>query len=79
MLAMLTPRRLIVPDLRLSEQRLSGTRYVERPRKLSPDDERAIRALAGAFSLRALAADFGVSHETIRTIRGRRVPTRQER
>jgi DeoR/GlpR family transcriptional regulator of sugar metabolism len=27
-----------------------------------------IRALAGTRSLRALAADFGVSHETIRAV-----------
>ncbi len=65
---MFIPRRLIVPDLRLSEQRPSGTRYIERLRNISPDDEHAIRARAGTRSLRALAAEYGVSHETIRSI-----------
>jgi transposase len=39
-----------------------------RPRKLTPDQEAMIRALAGTKSLRSLAAEFGVSHETIRII-----------
>jgi hypothetical protein len=43
-------------------------RYRHRPRKLTAADEAAIRALAGTRSLRALAADFGVSHETVRAI-----------
>ena len=37
-------------------------------RKLTPDQEAAIRSLAGTKSLRALAADFGVSHETVRAV-----------
>jgi site-specific DNA recombinase len=37
-------------------------------RKLSPETERQIVALAARKSLRSLAADFGVSHETIRSI-----------
>ncbi len=37
-----------------------------RARKLTPEQEKAIRALAGTGSLRSLAADFGVSHETVR-------------
>ena len=47
-------------------------RYRVRARKLTPDQEAAIRALAATKSLRSLAADFGVSHETVRAIRGRR-------
>jgi len=43
-------------------------RYRQRPRKLTPAEEAAIRALAATRSLRALAADFGVSHETVRAV-----------
>ncbi len=45
-------------------------RYARRSRKLTPADETAIRVLAGTESLRSLAADFGVSHETVRAIVG---------
>ncbi len=37
-------------------------------RRLSPEQRAAIRADAGNRTLRALAAEFGVSHETIRTV-----------
>jgi hypothetical protein len=43
-------------------------RYLSRPRKLTSEQEAAIRALAPAKSLRSLAAAFGVSHETIRVV-----------
>ena len=43
-------------------------RYARRPGKLTPTQESTIRALAGTKSLRGLAADFGVSHETIRSV-----------
>jgi hypothetical protein len=48
----------------------SSLRYHHRSRarKLTPDQEASIRALAGTKSLRALAVQFGVSHETIRTV-----------
>ena len=46
----------------------SPRRYRTRARKLTPEQESAIRALAETKSLRSLAADFGVSHETIRTV-----------
>ncbi len=49
-----------------------------RPRKLSPDQEAAIRRLAAIKSLRELAAAFGVSHETIRTVQRRELPTLTE-
>ncbi len=39
---------------------------IAQPRKLSPDQESAIHILARTKSLRAVAADFGVSHETVR-------------
>ena len=45
-------------------------RYGRRSRKLTPAQESAIRALAHTKSLRSLAADFGVSHETVRAILG---------
>jgi DNA-binding NarL/FixJ family response regulator len=38
-------------------------------RPLTPQQEAAIRAHAGTKSLRALAAEFGVSHETVRIVR----------
>ena len=45
-----------------------------RARKLTPAEESTIRALAGTKSLRSLAADFGVSHETVRAVGGRPPP-----
>ena len=46
-----------------------GPRYHLRARKLTTEQESVIRAMATTKSLRSLAADFGVSHETIRAIR----------
>ena len=46
----------------------TARRYVRRPSKLSRAQEAEIRALAATKSLRTLAAEFGVSHETIRAI-----------
>ena len=68
-LELFAPRRVLVPDLRpLSRRRRcgSGVRYAVRARKLTPAQESAIRALAETKSMRSLAADFGVSHETNR-------------
>ncbi len=39
-----------------------------RRQKLSPEQEAALRAQAGTKSLRTLAAEFGVSHETVRAV-----------
>ena len=39
-----------------------------RPRKLEPGRERELRRAAPGRSLRELAADFGVSHETVRAV-----------
>jgi hypothetical protein len=46
----------------------SSLRYRTRARKLTSEQESAVRALARSKSLRSLAADFGVSHETIRAV-----------
>jgi hypothetical protein len=43
-------------------------RYRARARRLTPEQEATIHALAGTRSLRSLAAEFGVSHETIRAV-----------
>ncbi len=42
--------------------------HAPRRRKLSPEQEGAIRGEASNRTLRDLAATFGVSHETIRTV-----------
>ena len=72
MLELFAPRRVTVPDLRPSRRHRcgSGLRYSTRAKKLTSADESAIRAFAGTRSLRSLAADFGVSHETVRAILG---------
>ena len=61
------PRRVIGRSRRAAYQE-------PRRRKLSPEQEAVIRAVAGTKSLRALAADVGVSHETVRAVL--RVPGR---
>ncbi len=64
-------RRVTGPDFRpLSCRRPcgSGVRYFFRARKLTPAEESALRALAATKSLRSLAGDSGVSHETVRSI-----------
>ena len=45
-----------------------------RRRKLSAEQAAAIRRQAGDRTLRELAAEFGVSHETIRTVLRRERP-----
>ena len=58
------------PDLRgqLPRNRSSRPRYRARARRLTAEQESAIRALAATKSLRSLAGEFGVSHETIRAV-----------
>ena len=67
--------RIPFPDLRCepapeprgtSPRNAAPGRYRASTRKLTAEQEVAIRALAGTKSLRSLAAEFGVSHETIR-------------
>ena len=60
------------PPRRVSGRSERASYHAPRRRKLTPEQEAAIRALAGTRSLRALAAEFGVSHETVRTALRRR-------
>ncbi len=74
------PIHVLVPDLRAGassaarcaspslREPLPLRRYRHRHRKLTSADEGTIGALAETKSLRTLAADFAVSHETIRSI-----------
>ena len=74
------PVRIVVPDFRpasaygpqcsATSQRDESTarRYACRPRKPTPEQEAAIRSRAETMSLRSLAAEFGVSHETVRAV-----------
>ena len=63
------------PPRGVSGKSLRASCHEPRKRKLSPEQEAAIRANAGNRSLRELAAEFGVSHETVRSILRRLVPT----
>jgi hypothetical protein len=51
-----------------SRDAATPSRYRARARRRTVEQESAIRALAGTRSLRSLAVDFGVSHETIRAV-----------
>ena len=64
------------PPRRLSGRSKRAAYHTPRRRKLSPDQEAAIRRLAAAKSLRELAAEFGVSHETVRAVLRRGVTAR---
>ncbi len=71
MLELFQPNRVAVPDLRPRCRRGacgSGIRYSVRDHKLNLDLEVTIRAIGATRSLRALAAEFGVSHETVRVV-----------
>ena len=56
------------PPRRVAGRATRASCTTPRQRKLSPQQEAAIRALAGTKSLRSLAAEFGVSHETVRAV-----------
>ena len=56
------------PPRRLTGRSERAPYHTPRRRKLSPEQEAAIRSLAGTKSLRWLAAEFGVSHETVRAV-----------
>jgi hypothetical protein len=61
-------------------RRVSGrpqrtTHYTPRRRKPTAEQEPAIRALAAAKIPRPLASEFGVNHETIRTVLCQREPS----
>ena len=74
------PVDAVVIDAPPERHRLGRSRrdsyQAPRRRKLSPGQEAAIRAQAGNRSLRELADDFGVSHETVRALLRRTVPQR---
>ena len=55
------------PPRRVSGRSQRTSDHTPRRRKLTVEQEVAIRALAATKSLRSLAADFGVSHETVRS------------
>ena len=57
-----------LPDRRRVGRSRRDGYQAPRARKLSPDQEAALRRVAPGRSLRALAADFGVSHETVRAV-----------
>ena len=62
------------PARRMTGRSGRAPSQIARVRQLSPDQEAAIRALAQTKSLRSLAADFGVSHETVRAVLRRDQP-----
>ena len=63
----------VVPPRRVSGRTKRTAYCAPRQRKLSSEQEAAVRSEAGNRTLRELAAEFGVSHETIRAV------VRQER
>jgi len=57
------------PRERRTVRRSGRAPYQRRPvGRLNEEERRAIQALAQTRSLRALAAEFGVSHETVRAV-----------
>jgi hypothetical protein len=56
------------PPLRVAGRSMRATYRSPRQRKLSSEQEAAIRREASNHTLREIAADFGVSHETIRSV-----------
>ena len=58
----------VVPARRVSGQSRRPSYQTPRRRKLTSEQEAAIRASGGNRTLRELAAEFGVSHETIRSV-----------
>ena len=58
----------VVPPRRVSGRSQRTAYHTPRQPKLSPGQQAIIRSEAGNRTLRELAAAFGVSHETIRTV-----------
>ncbi len=58
----------VVPPRRVSGRSKRTSYHAPRRRRLSSEQAAAIRSEAGNRTLRELAAAFGVSHETIRTV-----------
>jgi hypothetical protein len=57
-----------VPARRVSGRSKRTAYHAPRRRKLSSEQEVAIRSEAGNRTLRELVAEYGVSHETIRAV-----------
>ena len=57
-----------VPGRRVSGRSKRASYHAPRRRKLSCEQEAAIRVRSGNRSLRELGAEFGVSHETVRSV-----------
>jgi hypothetical protein len=58
------------PERRPAGRSRRDTYQAPRSRKLGAEQEARLRAVAQAAPLRDLAAEFGVSHETVRAIVG---------
>lgn len=72
-------RRPYLPGLRQNEQggffvyvhtheAIGTPQYCTRARRLTPEQEASIQVLTETWSLRSLAAVFGVSHEIVRAL-----------
>ena len=57
-----------LPERRRAGRSRRDAYQAPRARKLSPEQEVALRCLAPGRSLRDLATEFGVSHETVRAV-----------
>jgi hypothetical protein len=57
-----------VPPRRVNGRSRRASCGTPRQRKLSSEQEATIRALVQTRSLHSLAAEFGVSHETVRAV-----------
>jgi hypothetical protein len=66
------------PPLHVAGRSKRATYRSPRQRKLSAEQVEAIRTEAGNRTLRELAAEFGVSHETIRTVLRQQLPALAE-
>ncbi len=62
------------PPRRVSGRSQRTSYHTPRRRKLTVEQEVAVRFLAATRSLRSLAAEFGVSHETVRAVLRESVP-----
>ena len=58
----------VVPPRRVSGKSARTSYQSPRQGKLTQTQKAAIRKVAGHWTLRELAAEFGVSHETIRAV-----------
>jgi hypothetical protein len=68
----------VVPPRRVSGRTKRTSYHGPRQRKLSSEQEAVIRGEAGTQTLRELAAEFGVSHESIRTVLRQQLPALAE-